>query len=204
MTIRRAVLPTTLLIAGAAALSACGSYASYSTDSAGSSKASTTVAKTSTSTKSSTGAPTATAGTDSKAQPTGSKQDANLPKVTKVDAPTGVTCEPGATTVDFTVRYTVVNAERIEYLRPGADRPGADDATGSLVLTYDCTQPQQTFHIRAFNEFADNGSDAKDPSPYVSFPVTRNGKSTSTTKPAGSSTKKSSAPAPRSDRRADP
>jgi hypothetical protein len=73
--------------------------------------------------------------------------------------------------VNFTLTYQVANAKYVEYLVPGASRPGADAATGSLLLSYDCSHASATYQIRAFNEFV--GSDSKDPSPYVSVTVQR-------------------------------
>ena len=67
--------------------------------------------------------------------------------VTKVDPPTGVACDPGAASVDFTVRYTVVNADRIEYLQPGGqpvaepvpvfDEPAAPDVPSADPFVVD-------------------------------------------------------------------
>ncbi len=57
------------------------------------------------------------------------------------------------------------------------------------MVNFDCSKSSQEYKIRAFNDFAANGSDAKDPSPYKSVIVQRGtvGGSTTTTKASGNS-----------------
>jgi hypothetical protein len=110
--------------------------------------------------------------------------------VSNVKGPGTVTCNPGDTSVPVTITYSFVNAKYIEYLNPGADRPGGGPATGSVTMNNPCAQATAVFKIRGFNEY--NGSDAKDPGPYVSVTVTRSGStassSTTTTSKASSTT----------------
>ena len=110
--------------------------------------------------------------------------------MTSATGPGTVSCPDQTSTVSFTAHYAVVNAKYIEYLQPGSARPGAGDANGSVMLNYNCASPSATYQIRAFNEF--NGSDAKDPSPYVSFTVTR--KLTTSSSSSSSSSTSSSKP----------
>jgi hypothetical protein len=113
----------------------------------------------------------------------------SAPSVGSVTGPSSVGCTAPSGTVTITISYTVANAKNIEYLQPGATRPGAGPATGSVMVNFDCSKTSQEYKIRAFNDFAANGSDAKDPSPYKSVIVQRGtvGGSTTTTKATGNS-----------------
>lgn len=111
--------------------------------------------------------------------PTPTTAPSTAPVVSSIQGPGGADCATASGTVAITVTYTFANAAYVEYLAPGSDRPGADAADGSVMFNYDCTQASQVFKIRAFNEF--DGSDSKDPSPYVSVTVARHLADTSTT-----------------------
>jgi hypothetical protein len=115
----------------------------------------------------------------------GGAPPSTAPTVTSATGPGTINCPDMTSTVTFTAHYSVTNAKFVEYLQPGSARPGAGNATGSVMLNYDCSMPSATYKIRAFNEF--NGSDSKDPSPYVAFTVNRkltgSSSTTSTTHP---------------------
>jgi hypothetical protein len=118
---------------------------------------------------------------------TGGGATGTAPSVTGASGPATVNCPTATSMVAFTAHFTTANAKYVEYLSPDATRPGAGPANGSVMLNYNCAKPSEVFKIRAFNEF--NGPDSKDPSPYVSFTVTRklatpttSSSSTSTTK----------------------
>ena len=120
------------------------------------------------------------------------------PSVTGVSGPSSVGCTAPTGTMTITITYKVANAKNIEYLQPGSARPGAGPATGSVMVNFDCSQTSQVYKIRAFNDFASNGSDAKDPSPYQSVTVQRGTitGSTTTTKVTSNSSTTTSSSAP--------
>jgi hypothetical protein len=117
------------------------------------------------------------------------------PVVTSATGPGTAACPDQTSLVTITAHYSVANAKYVEYLQPGATRPGAGPASGTVMLNFDCSKTSAVYKIRAFNEF--NGSDSKNPSPYVSFTVTRKLTGSSSSSSSSTSTSTSTgAPTP--------
>jgi hypothetical protein len=84
----------------------------------------------------------------------------------------GAKCTSSSGVASFTATYTVADANWVEYLMPGASLPGGELANGSVMLGYDCSQPSQTYMLRAAH-YAFPGGQVSNRSAYTSLVVKR-------------------------------